>query len=71
MCSRLRLHRFDRDDQKFDEDNLEDHDHVLYVDLDLDAVQLGEAVATKNPLACFVALQLSQTGQGMICFNVN
>ena len=62
MCSRLRLHRFDRDDKKFDQ---EDHDHVLYVDLDLDAVQLGEAVATKNPLACFVALQLSQTGQGM------
>ena len=23
---------------------------------------MGEAVATKNPLACFVALQLSQTG---------
>ena len=69
MCSRLRLHRFDRDDQKFDEGNQDDK--VLFVDLDLDAVQLGEAVATKNPLACFVALQLSQTGQGMICFNVN
>ena len=94
MCSRLRLHRFDRDDYKYKrrtgntgtgnsgtgntgngntrtgntgntgtEDDLEDH--VLYVDLDLDVVQLGEAVATKNPLACFVALQLSQTGQGM------
>ena len=51
MCSRLRLHIHDRDDK-----------NETFVDLDLDAVQLGEAVATKNPLACFVALQLSQTG---------
>ena len=51
MCSRLRLHRYDRT-----------NDIADIIDLDLDAEHLGEAAATKNPLAAFVALQTSQTG---------
>ena len=53
MCSRLRLHRYDRAAN----DCIAD-----IIDLDLDAEHLGEAAATKNPLAAFVALQTSQTG---------
>ena len=52
MCSRLRLHRFDRVNDIADD----------IIDLDLDVEHLGEAAATKNPLAAFVALQTSQTG---------
>ena len=52
MCSRLRLHRFDRVNDISDD----------IIDLDLDQEDLGEAAATKNPLAAFVALQTSQTG---------
>ena len=51
MASRLCLHRFDR------KSNMAD-----IIDLDLDEEHLGEAVATKNPLASYVALQTSQTG---------
>lgn len=54
MCSRLRLHRLDG--------NWQQRPAERFVDLDLDDVCLGEAVAVKNPLACFVALQASQTG---------
>ena len=32
------------------------------VDLDLEADTLGEACATKNPLACYISLQMCQTG---------
>ena len=32
------------------------------IDIDLEHADLGEAVATKNPLAAYVALQASQTG---------
>ena len=53
MCSRLRLHRYDRAAN----DCIAD-----IIDLDLDVEHLGEAAATKNPLAAFVALQTSQTG---------
>ncbi len=51
ICSRLRLHRYDRSS-----------DISEIIDIDLDAEQLGEAVATKNPIAAYVAVQTSQTG---------
>ena len=53
MSSRLCLHRYDRCSSS------------AIIDLDLEEEQLGEAVATKNPLACYVALQTSQTGHVM------
>ena len=52
MVSRLRLHR--NDCCAFDSDK----DEERMVDLDLEAEVLGEAVATKNPLACYMALQM-------------
>ena len=51
MCSRLHLHRFDRSGSISD-----------IIDIDLEAEELGHAVATKNPLASYVALQTSQMG---------
>ena len=51
MCSRLRLHRND-----------DTSDQLKMVDLDLEAEHLGEAVAMKNPLASYIALQMCQTG---------
>lgn len=52
MCSRLKIHRYDQPKMA----------NFTSLDLDLDAEILGEAVATKNPLGCFIALQLCQTG---------
>ena len=56
MVSRLRLHQ---NDCTFDEIEV---GNIKMVDLDLEADTLGEACATKNPLACYISLQMCQTG---------
>ncbi len=59
MCSRLRLHLNDRNGGLGSDNN---SNNEKYMDFDLEAEVIGEGVAVKNPLACFVALQASQTG---------
>lgn len=55
MCSRLRLHAMDRGLNR-------DACECLDYEMDQVGVAVAEGVALKNPLACYVALQLCQTG---------
>ena len=61
MVSRLRLHQNDCTLDQIEVGN-SSKVPIKMVDLDLEADTLGEACATKNPLACYISLQMCQTG---------